>query len=513
MDYKLYPIPLSDINRPIYYMVKSFMSYKIGEMPKDELDEEWQRLRVKVVSNDYKLSFPSYDLSEPYDTEGLQQEVIILKDDTLPPPTTNWPDDNDDDEFYSGNSYEPVERQHLHYYIDIAPETNQYRLNRRRFYCGTAQIPKPIYFNNTPQFRQALSNMMEILWKAGIRATDWLERIKTAHQMLEEHVNELHILHNAGLYDFHVLKRILASSFLEEKTWKSQYNIYVGSLKIFAMHAANNLSWNNYSCEHGAVYRLLPLYQKEAIDEERLRRKKMKAEQAAKKEEEASRKEEEVARKAEQPRQSESQDWKQLAHQQRIQAREQQREQSRKQPRTEYQQKENREIRKNILIFVAALLFLFAMIWLFQYSYIGSITGICGAVLGTIIIRVRYLARNYHFTYPLWFRETLIYTAIFVAFGGILACRELSRYICESSNGLIGPGLSFAGIAALMVAVFVWSYRKSKCLEEKSRRIYTLLMVISTCLIFAQCIGSISYSSDRQQEQWEKQLSDTSVVE
>ena len=151
---------------------------------------------------------------------------------------------------------------------------------------------------------------------------------------------------------------------------------------------------------------------------------------------------------------------------------------------------------------MVGILFILGVIWLYQYSRTGTIITISGALLGIIIHKVRQLAQDYQFNHPLWFRTFISYMGILVAFGGIVICSNLSRFICEASDGMLGPALSFACIAALMAGVFAWSYQKSKHLEEKARRIYTLLMVFSACMIMAQCIGSITYSRDRELEQW-----------
>ena len=60
MDYILHPIPLSDINRPIYYMVRSFFLHLVGGLPHDDLYEEWEGVKVEATFGDY-LVFPSAD--------------------------------------------------------------------------------------------------------------------------------------------------------------------------------------------------------------------------------------------------------------------------------------------------------------------------------------------------------------------------------------------------------------------------------------------------------------------
>ena len=88
MDYILHPIPLSDINRPIYYMVRSFFLHLVGGLPHDDLYEEWEGVKVEATFGDY-LVFPSADLSVSYDRETLKREVIMAppRSGVLPPET------------------------------------------------------------------------------------------------------------------------------------------------------------------------------------------------------------------------------------------------------------------------------------------------------------------------------------------------------------------------------------------------------------------------------------------
>ena len=76
MIYQLYPIPLCDVNLPVYYMVKSYYYRSLMYKSEDNLEEEWKRLRLDCMRYDFLL-FPSVDDSQEYDADTLTREVIM----------------------------------------------------------------------------------------------------------------------------------------------------------------------------------------------------------------------------------------------------------------------------------------------------------------------------------------------------------------------------------------------------------------------------------------------------
>ena len=170
MDYELYPIPLSDINRPVYYMLKSFLVHKIGSIPPDMLEEEWTRLKVDATFG-HHLLFPSEDFSQPYDSDTLKREVIIVRNCSIIHQYVNgelqerpyeWDDEYDDDENLKvETSYEPHEE---HYYIDIDPDTGRYRLVKKS--DAFVFNPTPFYHYNAEQLMQSIDNLLSVVKRA-----------------------------------------------------------------------------------------------------------------------------------------------------------------------------------------------------------------------------------------------------------------------------------------------------------------------------------------------------------
>lgn len=271
MNYELYPLLSSDINYPIYYMVRYFFSAKHRlYLPPCELEEEFKKVNNgKGIG--LSLTFPSEDYSVSYDYYTLQKEVILLKDCTI-----KHKDDSDvpyeaylfgDEEKYIKTSYEPHEE---HYYIDINPDTNNYWVVKEK---DTFEWCIPEFFDNTVQFRRALEKICGLLMDMETDGGNWTSRLKTTIKMLDNRVNELHILHNAGLYDFHILERNLVNYCLDESRWRFAFNDYVSQLKVFAMYALNNLGWSMHGSGFGDDPESLGVI--EMLEPERNRRKTM----------------------------------------------------------------------------------------------------------------------------------------------------------------------------------------------------------------------------------------------
>lgn len=274
MNYELFPIPSSDINYPIYYMVRSFFSQShYLNLPPSEFEKEWEGVEIEKGSNFcFFLTFPSEDYSISYDRLTLQREIIILKDCTI-----IHKDDVDvpfeaylfgDEEKYLKTTYEP----HLeHYYVDFDPISKKNCIVKVRDAFELKNYPE--FFNNTIYLRNALDKMFYLLKGMEPESGDWTRRIETTIKMVDNKVNELHILHNAGLYDFQILERNLENNCMDESKWRYVFNDYVSQLKVFAMYALNKLGWSMHSSGYGKDPESLEVA--EMLETERTRRMAM----------------------------------------------------------------------------------------------------------------------------------------------------------------------------------------------------------------------------------------------
>ena len=195
----------------------------------------------------------------------LKDCSIIHEDDSEVPPEAYFLDEVD---LYIKTTYEPHEE---HYYIDVNPANNEYRVVKERDTFEWNGGPQ--FFDNTVQLRRALEKMYSLLIEIEPEGGSWTIRMKTSIEMVDNKVNELHILHNAGLYDFHVLERNLVNHSLDEAKWRLAFNDYVSQLKVFAMYSLNNLGWSM----HGSGYGDDPESPRvvEMLEQERNRRKAM----------------------------------------------------------------------------------------------------------------------------------------------------------------------------------------------------------------------------------------------
>ena len=88
----------------------------------------------------------------------------------------------------------------------------------------------------------AIDQLLPVVAGAYLSQGKWTERLKIIRNMLIEKVNGQHILHNGGLFDNHVLARLLTASHLQPDIWQPLFKAYVETLKRFAMCAVT-LPW------------------------------------------------------------------------------------------------------------------------------------------------------------------------------------------------------------------------------------------------------------------------------
>ena len=473
MDYKLYSIPLCDINRPIYYMMKSFLVHKIGSMPADNLEEEWSHLKVEA-SVGYRISFPTVDLSQPYDSETMEREVIIFRE---------------------------REKHVDHYYIDVDPATCQYRLVEEtdRF----SYIPTRFYLYNVKQMMQAIDNLLPLLKEAQLKEGEWLERLQTTRAMLKGRVNELHILHNGGLYDYHVLGQLLSKSNLCGERWYKPFSDYVSQLKVFAMYAVN-LDWNS----QGSLKCLdndmeVPSYINDIWEKERLRRKNMnlmgmshietiyggwnspqlrQPDLIVTDDPVAFQESEKMEKLMDEyfPKHTSAEAY----------------------PKKEIREEKYKKYHKMVLWYVAGVFGLVGLIMLAKYWLTGTVAISVGVITSTILHNIQRLKANYigKDEQPNWFVFSLIFFTLVATSIATLLSRIISESVYTMSDGKISPWVFFAFVAFCMVGVSVcaWLLRKGK--NGVKYRIYTFLMIIPFGFLVGQCAGSMGHANKLESE-------------
>ena len=516
MDYELYPIPLSDINRPVYYMLKSFLEHKIGSIPPDMLEEEWTKLKVDATFG-HHLLFPSEDFSQPYDSDTLKREVIIIRNCSITRQYVNgelqekpyeWDDEYDDEEDLKVETqYEPHEE---HFYIDIDPDTGKYRLVKK---SDTFVFnPTPFFHYNAEQLIQSIDNLLSVVKRARLTTGNWEQRLNTTRLMVGARVNELHILHNGGLFDYNLLGCLLDNSSLYKQQWLPRFNEYVSQLKVFAMFAAN-LSWSNQGnielLDKAAV---IPPFIAESMKKERQRRQNLQSGEQQVPHSRAG--EVKDFTPLEQPEPTITENPVDYKEEQQLDSiidkvfpqRYHPHDDSgnRKKEMTLTQEEKNRKIMMLVCWYVVGMLVLAGIIMMAKYWLTGTVTISVGVISAMIMRHVQRLKEGYESEnkHPKWFIPTLVFSAMMVTLVGFWGCKKLSEYLFTVSNGMITPWLLFAIVAAIMAVVFFSSRMLRKGKTGKAYRLYTVLIVFSCCLTVSQCVGSLTHSDHLQNEEW-----------
>ncbi len=496
MDYKLFPIPLADINRPVYYMVKTALWQRFPKnflKDDDELQEEWEELRDQIGSG--YLTFPSADFSFPYDDDTLKREAIMLKidsesygyilengvrhpyvpipieqDDYYNPWTGEWEDDEQSPQ--PEVHYEYVFDE-THYFIGFDKYTEQYRVVRRKN-TFRADGVRPLCRYNAEEVVQAINRLLPVVKEAHLTRGYWTTRLETTRRMLEEKVNELHTLHNGGLYDSHVLARLLDESALETERWKPLFDEYVTCLKQFAMCVVT-LGWvgspgdsiDSYLKQHKQINQA----QIEAIQKERQRR-------AGKDTEPDDIIEHEPMPTPPLPDNGPLPD-------------------SESKSSESSREEKNRAIRRRVFWYMAIAVVMVFVILFAKYSITGSVTVSVGVITAIILRNINRLKEGYEQpsdSQPRWFTLLLVFIGLFGTLGGIVGCKMLADCVYRVSEGGITPWSLFDLVAAVTILVFIYSVIMLKGVKGKQKRLFLFLMVLSASLFVSQCTGSLSSS-------------------
>ena len=240
--YTLFPIKKKDVNWPLYWMVTCFLKYKddIDAIPYDDLFESLRD--DKEVDNReyfYFFVFPSEDLTISYAEEMLSQEALILKSFMPIGHVSGEPFITIDDDCVKPEDiwYEDVPIEYF-YWDDSEPDpTIQH--------AGTDIVDDhPQWAFNGDSFMNALDRVLAFLQDRNLTATPWFERLQTIKRMFDGQANELHILHNAGLFDNATLWSWLKTQGVSLVDIESIETTYVLELKKYAMFVLNNLNWS-----------------------------------------------------------------------------------------------------------------------------------------------------------------------------------------------------------------------------------------------------------------------------
>ena len=99
--------------------------------------------------------------------------------------------------------------------------------------------------NSSNNLQKAVFNLLEYLDSVSVDVSDWKERLKMVLEMMKTHANELHILHNVGLYDINALWKMLYLSDQNKAELRKIIRTTERELHRYAMMVVNLIDWNN----------------------------------------------------------------------------------------------------------------------------------------------------------------------------------------------------------------------------------------------------------------------------
>ena len=243
MDYTLYPIKNADVNWPLYYMVSHFLKlrYELDEVRGNDVGIErmlqslYEDVRQEKRNCHYCLVFPFDDLTVSYNEAMLEQEAIILK--CFSPIEHPDPQYIGDDENFT---YEEVPMEYFHF------EGNGKRMELKHFYTDLlSQFPNCVF--NGDAFLEAVNRLLAFLREKQLTELVWYSRLQTVAAMLDGNANELHILHNAGLFDHQTLWPQLEQLGVPKAEIEKVKEPYLTQLHRYAMFVLNELDWHRGS--------------------------------------------------------------------------------------------------------------------------------------------------------------------------------------------------------------------------------------------------------------------------
>ncbi|MBO4464138.1 MAG: hypothetical protein J5797_08105 [Prevotella sp.] len=236
-DYRLFPIRRSDANLLLYHTIWDMLS---GDNPMDFFrmvcgkdspvskqpyngTTEWTRPYFLFPSDAQSERFSLEIYHHPFIVAGYSMTCCALGESGLV---------EEDDEPLLTVYYVPEWE-----FVDGEPEV-VYR--EYSSHCSPS-IP---YFEESPEkFRQAICNLLAFIDKKHIYVVEWKQRLELALRMIDTKANELHILHNVGLYDIDALWKLLV-----QKNQVGEELFRVSSemnrcLHQYAMAVVNLIDW------------------------------------------------------------------------------------------------------------------------------------------------------------------------------------------------------------------------------------------------------------------------------
>lgn len=240
-DYQLVPIRREDADLSLFVMVSDAALFRINGLEEVYPTNDADFTRVLPKPEDYGES-EGYMLMGYYLLFPAHEPVFISKEyPELPPAILAV---SGEDGKYIGEAGLITDcYPRIFYALQPVGEGHELRYKELAFKTSIPYFP-----NNYMQLSEALTNLLFLLRPFAVNAalTAWMERLLLVQKMLQARANELHILHNAGLYDHQQLWSLMRQAGCSETQLSTIQQRYIHHLYRFAMYAVNIIGWCSF---------------------------------------------------------------------------------------------------------------------------------------------------------------------------------------------------------------------------------------------------------------------------
>lgn len=228
-DYRLYPILKQDADMLLYNAVWDLVMFPNFNEFYESVD-----IPYSLIASDTKGKMDSW--CRPY---------LLFPDDE---PFLNYTEEEQKNKFLIAafnRERATVPQYKVYYTIEwVSSDGSNDVLYREHHRYKDEEMPKMII--NKKEFKKAIVNVLQSIDDIDVEGLGiWKKRLEMTLQMLETNANELHILHNAGLYDIAMLWKLYSQNGINSVLMRMTLRDFERELHRFAMMTVNVIDWKN----------------------------------------------------------------------------------------------------------------------------------------------------------------------------------------------------------------------------------------------------------------------------
>ena len=252
-EYQLYPILKKDADLLLYQLIKDLVmhpdfkeylntinlsgssinfNYHEGE------HEEWSRPYLLFPADDRITTYYKEELQWPYIVGASSMYYHAYGESGL----------IDEDEY-------PLFRVYYIVKWDYYPEGSIVKYVEY-FRRGEYRMSK--MENNVAALNSAIRSVLEIIPENEANLVSWRNRLKSSMEMIKTHANELHILHQAGLYDLQGLWNIMREDKIDDEQFEWVRKKLETELHRYAMLVVNLIDWKMTGFDSSQITTAIP---------------------------------------------------------------------------------------------------------------------------------------------------------------------------------------------------------------------------------------------------------------